>query len=125
MASGIFGGALGFLSPVAKGLLSLFGAGGSQAPAPLPIFVPPPPVSISGVVRSVGGPGESAAPAAAAAAPAQSAAGTPAAASATQITVNINAMDSQSFLDRSNDIASAVRLAMLNLHPINDVVADL
>ena len=34
-------------------------------------------------------------------------------------------MDSQSFLDRSNDIASAVRLAMLNLHPINDVVADL
>jgi hypothetical protein len=42
-----------------------------------------------------------------------------------QITVNVSAMDSQSFMDRSNDIASAVREAMLNLHPINDVVASL
>jgi hypothetical protein len=39
--------------------------------------------------------------------------------------VNVNAMDSQSFMDRSDDIASAVRAAMLNMHPINDVVADL
>ena len=42
-----------------------------------------------------------------------------------QITVNVSAMDSQSFMDRSNDIASAVREAMLNMHPINSVVADL
>jgi hypothetical protein len=28
-------------------------------------------------------------------------------------------------MDRSADIASAVREAMLNLHPINDVVANL
>jgi hypothetical protein len=42
-----------------------------------------------------------------------------------QITVHVNAMDSQSFMDRSGDIASAVREAMLNLHPINDVVANL
>jgi hypothetical protein len=41
------------------------------------------------------------------------------------VTVNVSAMDSQSFMDRSNDIASAVREAMLNLHPINDVVANL
>ncbi len=34
-------------------------------------------------------------------------------------------MDSQSFLDRSSDIAAAVRNAMLNLSPINDVVNDL
>jgi hypothetical protein len=34
-------------------------------------------------------------------------------------------MDSQSFMDRSNDIASAVREAMLNMHPINNVVAEL
>jgi hypothetical protein len=39
--------------------------------------------------------------------------------------VNVSAMDSQSFMDRSDDIASAVRAAMLNMHPINDVVADL
>ena len=43
----------------------------------------------------------------------------------TQVTVNVSAMDSQSFMDRSGDIASAVREAMLNLHPINDVVANL
>jgi hypothetical protein len=28
-------------------------------------------------------------------------------------------------MDRSADIASAVREAMLNMHPINDVVANL
>ena len=44
---------------------------------------------------------------------------------ATQVTVNIQAMDSQSFLDRSQDIAQAVREAMLNMHSINDVVNDL
>ena len=44
---------------------------------------------------------------------------------APQVTVNVSAMDSQSFMDRSSDIASAVREAMLNLHPINDVVANL
>lgn len=121
VASGIFGGALGIVSPVVKGLLGLFGGGGSSAPAPLPVYVPPPPVSISGIVRSSDGTApQSASPVA----PPQTAPGgqtsTP-----SQVTVNINAMDSQSFLDRSNDIASAVRLAMLNLHPINDVVADL
>jgi len=41
------------------------------------------------------------------------------------ITVNIQAMDARSFLDRSNDIALAVRDAMLNLNPINDVVNEL
>lgn len=44
---------------------------------------------------------------------------------ATNVTVNIQAMDSQSFLDRSHDIAQAVREAMLNMHSINDVVNDL
>ena len=44
---------------------------------------------------------------------------------AQQITVNIQAMDARSFLDRSSDIAAAVRDAMLNLNSINDVVSDL
>ncbi len=43
----------------------------------------------------------------------------------TQVTVNVQAMDSRSFLDRSHDIAQAVREAMLNMHSINDVVNDL
>jgi hypothetical protein len=42
-----------------------------------------------------------------------------------QITVNVQAMDAQSFLDRSSDIAQAVRSAMLNLSSINDVVNEL
>ena len=42
-----------------------------------------------------------------------------------QITVNVQAMDARSFLDRSNEIALAVRDAMLNLNPINDVVNEL
>jgi len=43
---------------------------------------------------------------------------------APQITIQVNAMDSRSFLDHSNEIAQAVREAMLNMHSINDVVSD-
>ena len=104
-----FGGGfsgLGLLSPVISGLLSLFGAGGSKSePDPLPLYTPPPGIQISNTLR------DAAAPQAANAVP--------------QITVHVSAMDSQSFMDRSTDIANAVREAMLNLHPINDVVASL
>jgi hypothetical protein len=48
-----------------------------------------------------------------------------AAPSAPQITVNVQAMDSRSFLDRREDIARAVREAMLQSHGVNDVVNDL
>lgn len=41
------------------------------------------------------------------------------------IQVNVNALDSQSFLDRSEDIARAVKEAMLHAHSLNDVVAEL
>ena len=142
-ASGLFGGALSFLSPIVTGIASLFG-GGSQTPPALPIYTPPPPVSIDAVLQS---PASASAPASispvsqppvpppisiapliqspAPAAPAQAAPAPPQPSSATHVTVNINAMDSQSFLDRSNDIANAVRSAMLNMHPINDVVTSL
>ena len=42
-----------------------------------------------------------------------------------QVTVNVSAMDSQSFLDRSGDIARAVREAMLHMHPVNDLINEL
>ena len=51
--------------------------------------------------------------------------GNPAIAPAPQITVNVQAMDSQSFLDHRSEIARAVRDAMLNSNSINDVVNDL
>jgi len=34
-------------------------------------------------------------------------------------------MDSKSFLDHSNEIANAVREAILNSHSLNDVVLEL
>jgi hypothetical protein len=54
--------------------------------------------------------------------------GSSAGASATpmpQMTLNIQAMDAQSILDRSGDIAQAVRNAMLNMSSINDAISDL
>jgi hypothetical protein len=112
LASGLLGGGgLGLLSPLISGIASLFG--GSSGPKPLPIYVPPPPVAINGMLNS-------ATPNAA-----TSAAGGTQAAAPSQVTVNVNAMDSQSFMDHSTDIANAVREAMLNMHPINGVVASL
>jgi hypothetical protein len=122
VASSFLGGSLGFLSPLISGIASLFG-GGSSSPAPLPIYLPPAPVAIDATLQNAT---PSAVTSGQAVAPASSTPSGPSQPnSATNVTVNINAMDSQSFLDRSNDIASAVRAAMLNLHPINDVVASL
>lgn len=42
-----------------------------------------------------------------------------------QVTVQVQAMDSRSFLDRSEDIARAVREAMLHSHALNDVINEL
>jgi hypothetical protein len=126
VASSLFGGALGFLSPIVSGIASLFG--GSSAPQALPIYTPPPPVSIGGVLQATPVPQQAASsssPSQGAAAGPSSSAGGSQGTYAPQITVNVSAMDSQSFLDRSDDIASAVREAMLNMHPINNVVAEL
>jgi hypothetical protein len=41
------------------------------------------------------------------------------------ILVQVQAMDSQSFMDHSQDIAQAVRQAMLNMNTLNDVILDL
>jgi hypothetical protein len=125
--SGILGGGLGVLSPIVSGLLSLFGVGQSNsAPAPLPFYVPPPSVQIGDTLRAATPSVAFAGSAASIGGGTGGAAGNAGASGASpQVTVNISAMDSQSFMDRSNDIASAVREAMLNLHPINDVVASL
>jgi hypothetical protein len=44
---------------------------------------------------------------------------------AQQISIQVNALDSQSFMDHSYEIAQAVRSAMLNMNSLNDVVSDL
>ena len=120
MASTFTGGILGSLSPVLSGLLGLFGGGGSSSPPPLTSYVPPP--SLTFQAANVAG---SAAPGLD-----YGQSGTPRAISnpsqsAPQVTVNVQAMDSRSFLDHSQDIAQAVRDAMLNMHSVNDVISDL
>ena len=108
------------LMPIVSGIMSLFG-GGSSTPPPLVDYQMPDAIDYqaaevngqivggdsdqSGGARGFGSSG-----------PAMEGAG---------INVTVQAMDSQSFLDRSSDIAAAVRNAMLNLSPINDVVNDL
>lgn len=114
-ASQFLGGGLS-LMPLASLFTSLFG-GGSQQPAPLTPFSLPPSLSLesttddqdvswgaNGLPRAAGG-------------------STPNAAQ--QITVQVQAIDSQSFLDHSDDIAQAVRQAMLNMNSINDLVTSL
>jgi hypothetical protein len=128
------------LAPLIGGLLGLFGGGGSSAPAPLTKYAMPSALNIeaadtgqglsnadydqTGTSRAYDGAGNP--PAGAAASGSGGGQAAPASgASPSQITVSVQAMDARSFLDRSADIAAAVRDAMLNLNSINDVVTDL
>jgi hypothetical protein len=118
----VFGGGLG-LSPLISGLASLFGGSGdSSTPVPLTKFELPPSIQANGGVSESGGQAFAAdnpqggLPRAA---PTGGQASGPA-----QITVQVQAMDSQSFLDHSSDIAMAVRQAMLQSSVLNDVVRE-
>jgi hypothetical protein len=111
--------------PLVTGLIKLFGsgAGAPSEPPPLTTYTLPERMSVeagltadrsfvplsysqSGAARPTAGRAEATAP-------------------ATQIHVNVQAMDSRSFLDHSDDIARAVRDAMLRSHSLNDVVSEL
>ena len=106
------------ISPLIHGLFSLFGVGGGGQPAPA--FVPfalPQSVSVQAGVGS-------AAPGSIFAVE-QGQGSVPRAvqqAQAPQVTVQVQALDSQSILDRSGDIAAAVRQAMLESSILNDVI---
>lgn len=130
------------LAPLVSGLAGLFGGSDTPAPAPLVKYAMPAAVDFQGAETASGTsgfdydqsgmprayrPGPPAASPATFPATSQAADGTSAsaAAPAPQITVNVQAMDARSFLDRSNDIALAVRDAMLNMNAINDVVNEL
>jgi hypothetical protein len=117
LASSVLGGSL---SPIIDGLLSLFGGGGSQTlSAPAPLRLPRPVQYDAGLTAGL--PGQ--------VAPVSSSAGgqpRPQALNpAPQITVQVNAMDSRSFLDHSDDIANAVRQALLSSNSLSDVISGL
>ena len=109
------------LSPLITGLIGLFGGGGgSSAPPPLMKFALPGALHVDagiseqsqGVFAVDTGQGQRVRPI-------LSGAGT-----GPQITVQVHAMDSRSFLDRSQDIALAVRQAMLESSVLNDVIRE-
>jgi hypothetical protein len=111
------------LSPLVTGILGLFGSeGGGKSPSVPSAFLMPPSANVNAGINE--------------AAPTQpfavdyAAGGQPRAATANsgsgaaQITVQVQAMDSQSFLDHSDDIAQAVRQAMLQSSVLNDVIRE-
>ena len=130
VASGVakvFTSGLG-LVPLVGSLLGLFGGGGSPEPPALVKYAMPERLFFQGA--DVGGGIASADYDQMGTPRAYATTQSPDAASAAtgagpQITVNVQAMDSRSFLDHSTEIAQAVRQAMLHLNSINDVVSDL
>ncbi|MDP9114601.1 MAG: hypothetical protein M3O20_13110 [Acidobacteriota bacterium] len=116
---GVLSGGLG-LASVVSGLAGLFGGGGdSSTPAALPTYTAPLPINIDAGF-SEGGGGAYGVDSAQGGAPRAMTNSTQAA----QITVQVQAMDSSSFLDHSQDIALAVRHAMLQSTVLNDVIRD-
>jgi hypothetical protein len=139
----IFTSGLG-LMPLISGLAGVFDGGGAAAASqPLVKYAMPRSIQVSaanardggvqladrsqdGTVRPYSGSSGGSNPASGGAAPMSPAAGQSAGGGpATQVVVNVQAMDSRSFLDHSQEIAQAVRDAMLNMHALNDVVSEL
>ena len=121
-AGSALGGGL-TISPLISGIAKLFGIG--REPQALPALTPfalPTTIALDGGVTQSGASpvsgvsyGQSGLPRAISAVPTAN----------TTISVNVQAIDSRSFLDHSDDIARAVREAMLNSHPLNDVIAEI
>ena len=113
------GGSL--LLPIVSGIMSLFGSGSPSTPPLLTTFTMPPAIHVDATGGEVTG-GQLAGSD-------YGGNGLPRAQTTSQttsnVTVQVNAMDSRSFLDRSNDIATAVRHAILNSHSLNDVLSEL
>lgn len=127
VAESVLEGGLGIV-PLVTGLMGLFGGGGEEKPQ-LEKYQMPSAISFesddsggalaaadsdqTGAVRLYGDGGGT------------GAGGASPSSATPQITVNVQAMDAQSFMDYSSQIAQAVRSAMLNLSSINDVVSEL
>lgn len=121
-SASLLGGAFG-LSPLLGGLLKLFGLRNSETerpPAPVMFSLPAPIRADLGLVQGGTQVVESTWGQDGLKRAVRSSTGP-----ASSITVNVNALDARSILERSDDIAAAVRSAVLQSHSLNDVLNDL
>lgn len=140
--SGVLGSSL--LGSVFTGLSSLFGLGSGSSPAALARFSLSGPQSIVAAIPSSMGISPTAGHSSTrplsvtrsrlqtgmarsmnSSAPSPLAQGNTGGFSGHQFHFHVSAMDTQSFVDRSSDIAKAVKTAMLQSNSLNDVVADI
>jgi len=122
----LFGSGLG-LSPLIRGLVGLFQDDGAKPLPALVKYVSPPSVHVEGWIQRGlaegaraerrSGPGWEW--------PQGFWSGAGTRPLPVEITVQVQAMDSRSFMDHSWEIARAVREAMLQSHALNDVVSEL
>ena len=120
-------GGLGIGSLV-SGIASLFGGGEQPTPPPLVKYALPAALQYEGAVMSSGAVSSydhNDREGIRAVGSSQSAAGQPAPTASQQVVIQVNAMDSKSFLDHSDDIARAVRAAILNSSSLNDVISEM
>ncbi|MGA3206185.1 MAG: hypothetical protein ABSF12_27145 [Bryobacteraceae bacterium] len=103
-----------------SGLVGLFGGGGSSSTTAVTPYIQPLPINLQAGFSGSSAGGASGVDYGEGGQPRQ----TSGASTQQQITVQVQAMDSQSFLDRSNDIAAAVRKAMLETSTLNDVIRE-
>lgn len=118
------GGAMGWVSSINPllGLLKLFGGRSRTEEIELPRYERPPRQSFTGGISDAGGWAARGIDYGAGwqmrtVEPDRPAAGA-------QITVNVQAMDSRSFLDHREEIAAAVRQALLESHSLSDVIGE-
>ena len=108
-----------FLGPVWKGLFSLFNRSSEDQPAPRAQYAFPQEAR-SDLSATLGGDGQNMGIRSNALGLSQAAAPAPA-----SITISIQALDARSILDRSDDIAAALKQAMLSNHDINDNLREI
>ena len=107
------------LAPLAGLFAGLFRGRDREEPPVFETFTPPEPIRLEAGLTRAGGLQE------VVLGTGGEARGVESRAAAPQVVVNVSAMDSQSFLTRSHDIARAVRDAMLHMDPLNDVIGEL
>jgi hypothetical protein len=118
------------IGPVATALIKLFGHSGddkSDLPEPVKYTLPPALAVTAGLTdsRSLTQISYAQGDRVRADEPVTSRAVPPSTPAAPTIQIHVDAMDSRSFMDRSDEIAQAVRAAMLRSHALNDVVSEL